>query len=122
MAFRNGAYATVWQVEKKTDRVTQVRISTSRKNKETDQYEQDFSGFISILGNDAPKALTLHEKDRIKLGEVSVTTRYDKEKQKEYVYYNCYGFETVQPLGQQSATPQTDGVNEGVLNDGEVPF
>ena len=122
MAFRNGAYATVWQVEKKTDRVTQVRISTSRKNKETDQYEQDFSGFISILGNDAPKALTLHEKDRIKLGDVSVTTRYDKEKQKEYVYYNCYGFETVQPLGQQNRVDESEGVN---LTDGDttdIPF
>ena len=122
MAFRNGAYATVWQVEKKTDRVTQVRISTSRKNKETDQYEQDFSGFISILGNEAPKALALHEKDRIKLGEVSVTTRYDKEKQKEYVYYNCYGFETVQPLGQQNRVDESEGVN---LTDGDttdIPF
>lgn len=49
MGFRNGAYATVWGVEPgKTDRYQQVRLSTSRKNKKTGQFEQDFSRLLSI--------------------------------------------------------------------------
>lgn len=52
MGFRNGAYATVWGVEPgKTDRYQQVRLSTSRKNKKTGQFEQDFSGFCRFIGN-----------------------------------------------------------------------
>lgn len=123
MAFRNGAYATVWQVEKKSDRVTQVRISTSRKNKQTDQYEQDFSGFVSILGDAAQKALSLREKDRIKLGDVSVTSRFDKEKNKEYVYYNVYDFATVQPFGEQTSPIENNPASEGEnIGGSEVPF
>jgi len=46
MGFRQGAYATVWEVESITDTMTKARISVSRKNKDTDQYEQDFGGFV----------------------------------------------------------------------------
>lgn len=35
----------------KTDRYQQVRLSTSRKNKKTGQFEQDFSGFCRFIGN-----------------------------------------------------------------------
>ena len=68
MGFRNDAYATVWEVTSKTPNVTQLRISTSHKNKETGAYETDFSGFVACVGSKvAAEALHLHEKDRIKL-------------------------------------------------------
>lgn len=128
MGFRNGGYATVWEVSRKSDTMTSVRISTSRKNKQTDQYEQDFSGFVAFVGADnASKAAGLHEKDRIKLGEVDVSTKYDKEKKREWVNYTCFGFELSgsNQASSESSNTATDGANPvdgDVLSDGEVPF
>ena len=93
MGFRNGGYATVWSVESTRPNVTKVRLSTSRKNKQTGEYEQDFSGFCNFVGNCAVDALQLRERDRIKLGDVDVTSRYDKEARKEYVNYAVFSFE-----------------------------
>lgn len=125
MGFRNEGYAKVWSTEKISDGVTKVRISTSRKNKDTNEYEQDFSGFVRFVGRDvAARALALHEKDRIKLDRVEVTTTYNKEKKTEYVNYTCFGFELVSKDGAQnsSSNPADGGDNEGQISDGELPF
>lgn len=50
MGFRNGAYATIWEVKPVSDTNTKARISVSRKNKQTGQYETDFSGFVEFIG------------------------------------------------------------------------
>lgn len=85
MGFRKDAWATCWGVEVKSDTLTQVRISTSRKDKQTDEYVQDFSGFVAFVGTAAAKkAAALKEKDRIKLGDVEVTTKYDGDKKVTY--------------------------------------
>lgn len=94
MGFRKGAWATVWAVDPKTSGVTTVRISVSHKNKETGQYDQDFSGFVSFIGADnAAKATRLKERDRIRLGETDVETKYDAKTNKTYTNYKCFGFE-----------------------------
>ena len=125
MGFRNEGYATVWSTERISDGVTKVRISTSRKNKDTNEYEQDFSGFVRFVGRGvAARALALHEKDRIKLGNVEVTTSYNKEKKIEYVNYTCFDFEELNKDGAQksSSNPVDGGDNEGQISDGELPF
>ena len=100
MGFHTGAYATVWSVEPQSDNRTKVRISTSRKSKTTDQYEQDFSGFVSFVGTaTASKASRLHEKDRIVLGDTDVSSRYDKEQGRESIYYTCFDFEMQEKRG-----------------------
>lgn len=53
MGFRNGAYATIWEVKPVSDTNTKARISVSRKNKQTGQYETDFSGFVEFIGTAA---------------------------------------------------------------------
>ena len=74
MGFRTGAYAMVWSVEPKTDTWTKARISISRKNKTTEEFEQDFSGFVDFSGTaSAKKAAALKPESRIKLGDVDVT-------------------------------------------------
>ena len=89
MGFRNGAYATVWSTQTKSDKLTKVRISISHKDKTTNEYITDFSDFVSFVGTEcASKALTLKQRDRIKLNDVDVYRRYDKEKDRSY--YNCY--------------------------------
>lgn len=94
MGFRSGAYATVWDVSPKSEKVTQIRISTSKKPKGSDEYIQDFSGFCACIGENAAKAArALQVKDRIKLGEVEVCTTYVKEKEKTYTNFNIFSFE-----------------------------
>ena len=125
MGLHKDGYATVWEATKKSDTMTTVRLSTSRKNKLTDQYEQDFSGFVAFVGADnASAAARLNEKDRIKLGNIDVTTKYDKEKGREYVNYTCFGFEPASISAAQSTQPSEgeNPVGEGVLSDGDVPF
>ena len=53
MGFRNGAFAKVWEVTPVSDTSTKLRISISRKNKQTNEYEQDFSGFVLAIGTAA---------------------------------------------------------------------
>ena len=94
MGFRKDTYAKVWEIEAISDTRTKIRLSTSRKNKQTQQYEQDFSGFVSFVGSAvAKKAANLKEGALIKLGDVDVTTYYDKEKQKSYTNFSCFSFE-----------------------------
>ena len=49
MGFRNNCFATVWQVESRNPNWTKVRLNISRKNKDTGEYEQDFSGWVDGL-------------------------------------------------------------------------
>lgn len=92
MGFRTNAWASVWSVEEGRGNTTKVRLSTSRKNKDG-EYEQDFSGFCTFIGTAKAKAEKLKVKDRIKLGDVDVTTWYNKEKGVEYVTYKVFDFE-----------------------------
>lgn len=94
MGFRSGAFATCWEVNGKSDTATDVRLSISRMNKQTGQYEQDFSGFVRFSGTGAAtKALKLKPKDRIKLGDVDVSTFFNKEKGTTYTNFKCFSFE-----------------------------
>ncbi len=70
-----------------------VRLSISRKNKDTGEYEDEFSGFCMFIGAAKAKAERLKERDRIRLGDVDVTRRYDKERQKEYYTFKVFDFE-----------------------------
>lgn len=94
MGFRQNGFCSVWSTEvSKSGNTTRVRLSSSRKNKMTDQYEQDFSGFCTFIGKAHEMAKNLQPKDRIKILECDVGTSYDKEKQKEYVNYKVFDFE-----------------------------
>ena len=80
MGFSTGKYAKIWEITP-GDRSTKVRISTSKKV--NDKYEQDFSGFVTLSGTAHQEASNLKVGDTFRIGECSVTTRYDKEKKKE---------------------------------------
>ena len=125
MGFRTGAFATVWSVERVSDTFTKGRISISRKDKNTGEYVQDFGGFVSFLGTAcASRALGLKEKDRIKLGDVDVSNRYDKEKQTTYTNFNIFSYEMANDTGaggNTHAAPQP-AVDDGEPDDDRLPF
>lgn len=124
MGFRKDAWATCWGAEVKSDTLTQVRISTSRKNKQTDEYVQDFSGFVAFIGTaTAKKAAGLKEKDRIKLGDVEVTTKYDRDKKITYTNYKCYSFTTQDDDNKPTSSSDEPEPNiDDVVDDERLPF
>lgn len=128
MGFRNGAYATIWEVKPVSDTNTKARISVSRKNKQTGQYETDFSGFVEFIGTAAAsKALTLKEKDRIKLGDVDVSNKYVKEKNVTYTNFKIFSFEDAQSSSGSggsngySGEPRAD-IGDGIIDEDRLPF
>lgn len=112
-----GSFATVWSVDPRSDSLVRGRISINKKNKQTNEYEEDFSGFVSFIGTyAAKKAANLKERDRIKLLRVDVSTKYDKEKNRTYTNYNIFDFNVV---GSENVNPaRKDPIN--AVDDGEV--
>ena len=124
MGFRTGAYAKIWEVTPMSDTSTKVRMSVSRKNKQTGEYEQDFSGFVLCIGTAAArKAAQLHEGSRIKIGDCDVTTKYDEQKKITYTNYKIFSFEDA----DSADTPRNDitdpqpPVDDGDFDD-RLPF
>lgn len=124
MGFRQNNWATIWSVEPATESRTKVRLSTSRKDKQTGEYVQDFSGFVNFVGKAAAsKAATLKERDRIKLGDVEVTTNYVKDRNITYTNYTCFSFDGPDELegGSTKTPPDQLEVDDGEVEE-NLPF
>ena len=94
--FANNNYAKVWKIfpkEKKEQKYTVVQLSTSRKDKKTNSYSTDFSGYVRLVGTAEEKAKELEAQDKIKLLTVGVTNSYDKASKKTFTQYVCFDFE-----------------------------
>ena len=85
MGFRQNARCRVWEVQPVKDTLTKINISISRKDKRTDEYVKDFSGWVACIGTAAAtKAMSLSEGDTIVLGDIDVSNSYNKEKKVVY--------------------------------------
>lgn len=123
MGFRKGSYAKVWEVQPMSDTNTKIRITISRKDKQTEQYVDEFSGFVACIGTAAAKkAANLKKGDRIKLGDVDVTTRYVKETKTLYTNFKCFNFEDADAPSQ--TPPSMDNLVENAQAnvDSGLPF
>lgn len=123
MGFRQGSYAKIWSIEEH-EKFTKVRVSISQKNKQTGQYEPNFTGFLSLIGKAHQEAASLKEGDSIKIGECEVTNRYDKEKKREYTNFNVYSFEPAGGGSSGSSAKKSDyqPVSEDDPDEGDLPF
>jgi hypothetical protein len=120
MGFRTGAYAKVWTVEDKGN-VTKVKLSTSKKNKQTDAYETDFSGFVNFVGTAHKAASNLKDGDRIKIGDCDVTSSYNAEKKITYTNYAIFSYEDANGNSsektEKSTTPKSTSKKKEVEED-----
>lgn len=120
MGFRTGAWAKIWDIEPKSSTWVKGRISISRKNRQTGEYEQDFSGFVDFTGTAcASKAETIQTGDTIKLGDVDVVRVWNKEQQKEYINYKVFSFD-FDDSSPRGASPS--GVDSNPVDGGEETF
>lgn len=119
MGFSTGKYAKIWQIEP-SERSTKVRISTSKKV--NDKYEQDFSGFVTLSGTAHQEASNLKVGDTFRIGECSVTTRYDKEKKKEFINFHIYSFASNDQKTAPAAKPEPALAAQDDSESEELPF
>lgn len=125
MGFRTGSYAKIWGVEPKSETNTKVQLSISRKNKQTNDFETEFSGFVMFIGSAAAKnAAALKRGDRIKLGDVDVTTSGSKEEGKYYTNFKCFSFEKEDGAQAKANTyaSSSQNVDSGEVDDSRLPF
>ena len=123
MGFRTGSYAKVWEIEDKGN-YSVVSMSTSKKDKRTEKYENDFkSKFTRFIGQAHTDILSLQPGVKIKLGDVEVTNYYNKETKHEHVNYLVFSFEVADR--QDAPKPQNTSNDFVTIPDGvqdEIPF
>lgn len=127
-----GTLCTFWKVQRVADngKTCDVQISVSKKNKQSGEYETDFSGFVKFCGENLVKfAQSLQEKDKIDIESFELTNKYDKEKR--ITYYNVsvfaakkHEFDNNGSSGNKNSTSNGDGfmnIPDGVEDEG-LPF
>ena len=120
MGFRNDGFLTVWEVKPTTSkRVTRAKVSSSKKNRDSDTWDTDFSAWVKFLGNAAEAALKLKQKDRIVAKRVEVQNEYNKEEQKEYTDFIIWEFDMADAVRNNSKP--ADGEPENPAEE-ETPF
>ena len=123
MGFRNDSYATVWEVKTKAEKYTDAKISVSKTNKQSGQYETDFSGVVRFIGEAHKKAAELTERSRIKILNCDTTNSYNKEKKTTFWRCIVYDFEFTEESPRAKSTDGDGFMN--VPNDldmDELPF
>lgn len=129
MGFRQDAFAKVWKSENKGN-YSVVELSTSKKNKDTNTYETDFSyKFVRFIGTAHKQLESLADGASIKIGNCEVTNSYDKEKKISYTNYLVFSFEIPDGNNTKSNTASVPSkvVGDGFMNipdglDEELPF
>ena len=127
MGFRQDArFVKVWEVENKGNYHI-VSLSTSKKNKDTNEYETDFSSkFVRFIDTAHTLASDLKKGDTIKIGSCEVTNKYDKDKNTTYTNYLVYSFEKEGDNNNSNnqSTPKIDNSLIDIPNneDSELPF
>jgi hypothetical protein len=127
MGFGTGKFGRVWKIENKGNYHV-AEMSTSKKNKQTDQYETDWANkFVRLVGTAHNQIESMDISKSVKIGACEVTNKYDKEKNTTYTNYVIFGFEDVDG-GNQSAKPASSKANsDGFMQipdgvDEELPF
>lgn len=135
--FSEGNYATIWAIKPIRDNVVEIRITTSKKDKNSGAYEVDFSGFVSVFNTSIDKAkdkilalsngqeTKFNGKDapRIKLGRVGVTRTYDPQNKKDFTNFLVFSCDVVNSGNTQKTSSHSNtNAEKGDKGFIEVPF
>lgn len=103
MGFSVGSFAKIWEIKEIKDKYSDIRISTSVKNKTTEQYEQDFGGFVRLVGQAHQQLKYLSEGDRFKILKCTATNKYDKDKKQTFYNFLIFEIEAEDPGEDKSS-------------------
>ena len=126
MGFREGAFAKVWKVENKGNYAV-AQMSTSKKSKQSGEYETDWSdSFVRLIGT-ASKQVVGKEIPKgglsVKIGQCEVTSKYDKEKKITYTNYAIFNFHEEEENSKSNTKPNTKSSKlEEDDTDQDLPF
>ncbi len=101
MGFRDGAYCKLWKLDT-SRKFPQGQISISRKDKQTGEYVDDFSGYVDFMGEAANAIQKIPAQGRFKIKGCDVSRIWSKEKQREFINFRIFDLE---PVEQNSAAP-----------------
>lgn len=127
MGFRTDGYAKIWAVENKGN-YSVVELSSSKKNKTTNEYETDFSSkFVRFIGTAHSQVQGLTKGTSIKFGNVEVTNSYNKETKVSYTNFLVFSFDIPDGNGSNNTSKPTEIKSNGLMNipdgiDEELPF
>lgn len=102
--FSVGSYAKVWEVKRSSEKYIDLRISTSKKVEEG-KYEQDFGGFVRLIGKARSEGEYLNVGDSFKIVRCGVENHYDKEKKQTFTNYIIFEIETDEAKGLEEENP-----------------
>ena len=103
--FSVGSYAKIWEVKRIESKYSDIRISTSKKVEEG-KYEQDFGGFVRMVGKAHAAMSYLNVGDKFKILSCGVTNKYDKEKKTTYTDFVIFDVEA------ENAVPADDDTSD----------
>lgn len=129
MGFRKNAWMSVFRFfpNEKSDKIAQISGATSVKNRATGEYETDFSGYCTLIGEKVvqkAKNLVIEKGKpaRIRLLDVEVKQTFEgtgSERQVKYTNFNIYDFDFGD--GDRVSAPSTEeelnAAYEGISDD-----
>ena len=129
MGFGVNCYAKIKEVVEKHDNYSVCKITVTKKNKLTNEYELQFSAHCRFVGN-AHKSVPMKDQ-RIKITSCDVTNCYkDKDGKLQFTknpQYVVFGYELQESQGASANVPYNpydNGVNFENLSssDSDLPF
>jgi hypothetical protein len=129
MGFSNGSFCKIKEVVEKQANYTVCKVTITKKNKLTNEYELQFSAHCRFVGN-AHKSVPMKDQ-RIKITSCDVTNCYkDKDGNLQFTknpQYVVFGYELQESQGAsapQFHNPYDNGVNFEDLssNSDDLPF
>ena len=129
MGFSNGSFCKIREVVEKHDNYSVCKITVTKRNKLTNEYELQFSAHCRFVGN-AHKSVPMKDQ-RIKITSCDVTNCYkDKDGKLQFTknpQYVVFGYELQESQGASANVtynPYDNGVNFEDLSssDSDLPF
>lgn len=113
MGFGQGKFCKIWKLEDKGNYHV-AEMSTSKKNKGTNEYENDWSNkFVRLVGTAHQQIKSIDTSKTVKIGSCEVTNKYDKEKNTTYTNYTIFNFEDTQ---ENSRPAPSQAKGDGFMN------
>lgn len=122
MGFSVGNYAKIKEVKEVKENYTVAKLSFSKKNKATNEYETNFIGVARFVGNAHLQKPMVDQK--IKITACDVTNCYVKDGKVEFPERPQYVVFSYELQDSNGTTPQPIRVEQvmAIANDDDLPF